>query len=410
MRYLILPPHIQALFVTSLGHLFMTPLGQACLWHHWATCSWHHWVRLVCDTTGSLVHDTTGSGLFVTPLAKACSWQHGVRLVCDTTGSACSWHHWVRPVLWHHWVRSVHDTTGSDLFMIPLGQACSKHHWVRLVHDTTRSDLFVAPLGQICSWYHWVRPVHNTTGSDLYMTPLGQACSWHHWVRPVHDTTGSDLFMATLGQACSWHHWVRLVHDTIWSNREPHNDSTHDCIFATFRHRFLTNRSPAKNAYRHSLWCLFGSVPFKRKLGGKEWVNGWAQTSHLGWFSHGLSSLCSKCSVSPQTQYSCLNTKESGRWTSYSTMPESGCTCKSENIAGLQFEEDKTHIFRLHLNEPWEGFCLTGRGRSLHVAGLTTEKVQEPTVETGPLQPAENCITTNSWHQAGGPRGKRWIE
>jgi len=39
-------------------------------------------------------------------------------------------------------------------------------------------------------------------------------------------------------------------------------------------------------------------------------------------------------------------------------------------------------FYGLHLNESREGFCGKGRGRSFHVDGLKTEKVQEPAVES----------------------------
>ena len=42
----------------------------------------------------------------------------------------------------------------------------------------------------------------------------------------------------------------------------------------------------------------------------------------------------------------------------------------------------KRNVFRLQLNEPREGFCRTGRGRSFHADGSKTEKAREPTVES----------------------------
>ena len=43
----------------------------------------------------------------------------------------------------------------------------------------------------------------------------------------------------------------------------------------------------------------------------------------------------------------------------------------------------KRNVYRSHLNESREGSCPRGRGRSLHVDGSKTEKVREPTVESG---------------------------
>ena len=48
-------------------------------------------------------------------------------------------------------------------------------------------------------------------------------------------------------------------------------------------------------------------------------------------------------------------------------------------MEGLQFGD---FFFRLDLNESKEGFCQRGRGRSFHVDGPKTEKVQKPTVES----------------------------
>ena len=43
------------------------------------------------------------------------------------------------------------------------------------------------------------------------------------------------------------------------------------------------------------------------------------------------------------------------------------------------FLGEKTHVFRLHLNESREGFRRRRRGRSFHVDGPKTEKAREPT-------------------------------
>ena len=40
----------------------------------------------------------------------------------------------------------------------------------------------------------------------------------------------------------------------------------------------------------------------------------------------------------------------------------------------------KINVFRLDFNEPREGFCQRGRGRSFHVYGPKTEKVLESVV------------------------------
>ena len=42
----------------------------------------------------------------------------------------------------------------------------------------------------------------------------------------------------------------------------------------------------------------------------------------------------------------------------------------------------KRNVFRLHLNEPREGFCRRGRGRSFHVDGPNREKAREPRLES----------------------------
>ena len=39
-------------------------------------------------------------------------------------------------------------------------------------------------------------------------------------------------------------------------------------------------------------------------------------------------------------------------------------------------------VFRLDFNEPREGFCRRGRGRSFDVDGPKTEKAREPTAES----------------------------
>ena len=42
----------------------------------------------------------------------------------------------------------------------------------------------------------------------------------------------------------------------------------------------------------------------------------------------------------------------------------------------------KRYVFRVHLNEPREGFCRRGRGKSFHVDGPKTEMAREPRVES----------------------------
>ena len=53
---------------------------------------------------------------------------------------------------------------------------------------------------------------------------------------------------------------------------------------------------------------------------------------------------------------------------------------KTRQVYSFGREKNKIKAFRLLLNESGEGFCRRGRGRSLHVDGPNTEKVQEPTV------------------------------
>ena len=55
----------------------------------------------------------------------------------------------------------------------------------------------------------------------------------------------------------------------------------------------------------------------------------------------------------------------------------------TERKTWLVYNFGKINVFRFDLNESREGFCQRGRGRSFYVDAPKTEKVQEPTEESG---------------------------